>query len=272
MKGLVKFIIGAIVASLLAWGAHSLSGASYVDRMEAEGRQVLKTRGFDGVTLEMIRDPLSRVAVLSGVSDLAKRAEIEAALLASGRIRAVRWADPAALASSSQEASGSEEASGNAAMPDPAALATGIEDAEATTGASEEQVLACQSGIDTVMEGKTITFASGSAVIGQTSLGLIGNLADLLNACTGMTVAVSGHTDATGSAQTNLELSQARADAVVAALTERGVGSARISATGYGSSQPIVAGDGANEANRRIEFDLSTGPDTGADRGAEEGE
>lgn len=261
MTGLVKFIIGAIVASLLAWGAHSFSGASYVDRMEAEGRQVLKTQGFDGVTLEMIRDPLSRVAVLSGVSDPAKRAEIEAALLASGRIRAVRWADPAALAS------GPEETSGDVAMPDPAALATGIEDAEATTGASEEQVLACQSGIDTVMEGKVITFASGSAVIGETSLGLIGNLADLLNACTGMTVAVSGHTDATGSAQTNLELSQARADAVVAALTERGVGGARISATGYGSSQPIVAGDGANEANRRIEFDLSTGADTGADEG-----
>lgn len=68
-------------------------------------------------------------------------------------------------------------------------------------------------------------------------------------------VNIEGHTDDTGAAAYNQQLSQKRAEAVAKVLTDRfGIDSSRVSATGYGESQPIVANDSAeNRArNRRV--------------------
>jgi OOP family OmpA-OmpF porin len=56
----------------------------------------------------------------------------------------------------------------------------------------------------------------------------------------------------------NLDLSEARAMAVLEALADRRVPIARISATGYGEAEPIADNDteAGREANRRIEFRL----------------
>ena len=70
------------------------------------------------------------------------------------------------------------------------------------------------------------------------------------------TLRVEGHTDNTGSAGINESLSRRRAEAVRAALIQRGVAPGRIIAAGYGSAQPL--GDNATEdgraMNRRIEI------------------
>jgi outer membrane protein OmpA-like peptidoglycan-associated protein len=71
---------------------------------------------------------------------------------------------------------------------------------------------------------------------------------------------ISGHTDAQGKEESNLRLSQARADAIKAYLVyEFKIESQRIDAHGYGSSKPIVDEntDNANKLNRRVEFNIT---------------
>jgi len=67
---------------------------------------------------------------------------------------------------------------------------------------------------------------------------------------------VKGHTDNTGAAARNKQLSAARADAVVKALVKRGIAQKRLSSRGYGQEKPIA--DNATEAgrhkNRRVQF------------------
>lgn len=71
-------------------------------------------------------------------------------------------------------------------------------------------------------------------------------------ALAGFNFAVEGHTDATGSADKNLKLSERRAASVVGFLTSLGVQSKRLSATGYGESKPLLA-DPTDPGNRRVE-------------------
>ena len=66
--------------------------------------------------------------------------------------------------------------------------------------------------------------------------------------------AVAGHTDATGDARINLELSCARALAVRRHLGARGVAEARLSAYGFGSTRLLAAGEPAGAVNRRVEI------------------
>ncbi len=70
---------------------------------------------------------------------------------------------------------------------------------------------------------------------------------------------ISGHTDSQGSEESNLRLSQARADAIKAYLIyEFRIEAARISATGFGSARPLVEenNDADRKLNRRVEFDI----------------
>ena len=72
---------------------------------------------------------------------------------------------------------------------------------------------------------------------------------------------VEGHTDSMGSDSTNQPLSLNRATAVRNYLVSRGVASDRITATGMGSSHPIVDNKTAeNRANnRRVEIVIGNG-------------
>jgi outer membrane protein OmpA-like peptidoglycan-associated protein len=70
-----------------------------------------------------------------------------------------------------------------------------------------------------------------------------------------MEIIVSGHTDARGSAEYNLRLSERRAQSVRQFLiTERGIEPNRLVAKGYGKNQPLFPSDPYNELNRRVQF------------------
>jgi outer membrane protein OmpA-like peptidoglycan-associated protein len=72
-------------------------------------------------------------------------------------------------------------------------------------------------------------------------------------------VDIYGHTDSTGSAQHNFDLSQRRAMAVANYLAGQGVDSRRFSVTGFGATRPIATNATAEgrEKNRRVEIQLS---------------
>ena len=71
-------------------------------------------------------------------------------------------------------------------------------------------------------------------------------------------VEVQGHTDERGSPAYNEDLSRRRAQAVVDFLVNQGVESGRLTAKGYGMSQPIVEGasEESHAENRRVEFHI----------------
>ena len=70
------------------------------------------------------------------------------------------------------------------------------------------------------------------------------------------TVQVIGHTDNTGSAAYNQDLSERRAQSVRSVLTQSGVSSGRIQAIGRGEAQPIASNQTAEgrRQNRRVEI------------------
>ena len=72
-------------------------------------------------------------------------------------------------------------------------------------------------------------------------------------------IIIQGHTDSTGSAAVNQPLSERRAAHVRDFLAANGVPGSRMTAVGYGSSNPAVANDTeANRAlNRRVQLEIS---------------
>jgi len=70
-------------------------------------------------------------------------------------------------------------------------------------------------------------------------------------------ISIDGHTDKSGSAETNNALSKSRAEAVKTYLTNKGV-TINMFARGFGSSKPLVKGGAeVNEKNRRVEISLN---------------
>ncbi len=124
--------------------------------------------------------------------------------------------------------------------------------------ASAEVVASCQANVDKAIAGKTVQFVTGKADVSPASKELLDAIAAAAKDCAGTTVAIAGHTDRTGDAAMNLSLSQARAEAVRTALSERGVPAERFVATGYGETKPTDASAPENNAaDRRIEFSVS---------------
>lgn len=69
------------------------------------------------------------------------------------------------------------------------------------------------------------------------------------------TFSIEGYTDASGSDSHNKSLSDRRAEAVVAYLSQQGVDASKLKAVGYGEAKP-VGSDPYDPANRRVETRL----------------
>lgn len=145
------------------------------------------------------------------------------------------------------------------AVPPPAAEpAIAATDPVPETAASPD--LAACVGILADFSGRNaILFQSGAALISAESGLALDELALDLKGCPRAQIHVEGHTDADGDPQQNLALSVARAEAVVAALIERGVDPGLLYAVGYGASRPIADNDTAagKRLNRRIVVTVS---------------
>ena len=101
-----------------------------------------------------------------------------------------------------------------------------------------------------------ITFELGKADLKPESMVEINRVANLMKENPGLEFEVQGHCDASGSDKVNDPLSQQRAEAIVAALVEQGIASARLTAVGKGSHSPIADNktEEGRAKNRRVEF------------------
>jgi outer membrane protein OmpA-like peptidoglycan-associated protein len=102
-----------------------------------------------------------------------------------------------------------------------------------------------------------IHFDTGRADIKPESAQAIGEIARLLAGDPGLKLFVVGHTDAQGTVDGNLKLSQARAEAVLQALVAtHGAAPARLRAFGCGQFAPVASNetDEGRAKNRRVEL------------------
>jgi OmpA-OmpF porin, OOP family len=107
---------------------------------------------------------------------------------------------------------------------------------------------------------KQIKFKSGkAAILGEESYEVIAEVAMAMKDNPQIKkIRIEGHTDSVGSDETNLRLSQNRADSVRAALIRQNVDPARLEAVGYGEAKPIAsnATKSGKAENRRTEFNI----------------
>jgi OmpA-OmpF porin, OOP family len=106
---------------------------------------------------------------------------------------------------------------------------------------------------------KNIYFAVGSDKLLAKSFKALNEVAKIMSENPDLKLAIDGHTDNTGNADRNTALSQSRADAVKAYLASKGANESNMTATGYGSDQPVADNKTAagRAKNRRVELKLS---------------
>ncbi len=101
-----------------------------------------------------------------------------------------------------------------------------------------------------------INFATDQADILPDSQEQIDQIIALLKDNDDLKLGIYGHTDNTGDAAHNLKLSEQRAQAVVTALTKAGIDTNRLTAKGFGDTQPVAdnATEDGKAKNRRVEL------------------
>lgn len=103
---------------------------------------------------------------------------------------------------------------------------------------------------------RNINFEFDSYILEESSYPSIDSLAFFLKENPSITIEISGFTDDSGTEEHNRKLSFERANSVKEALINKGVGERRMTAVGYGSSNPLKPNDTEeNKAlNRRVEI------------------
>ena len=126
---------------------------------------------------------------------------------------------------------------------------------QAAIGDDRVQIINTGSELIVIMP-QDILFAFDSTVVRNTLRRDLGALADNLQRFPGSTVDVFGHTDNTGTAAYNQDLSARRASAVAAILIANGVSSFRLRTIGMGEDDPITSNLTAagRTQNRRVEI------------------
>lgn len=114
-----------------------------------------------------------------------------------------------------------------------------------------------------------VLFDTGGATLKPGAATTIDRLAQFMRDYPERSVRIEGHTDSAGSDEANQALSERRAQAVRAALVERGLEAQRIATLGYGEARPIAGNEspGGRQQNRRVEIVVSDAQGAFADDG-----
>lgn len=103
-----------------------------------------------------------------------------------------------------------------------------------------------------------VLFATGQSTLSPGAEANLGKLFDFMVNNPESRLAIEGHTDSVGSAQSNLVLSQNRALAVSTYLQNRGISNKRLTVQGMGENMPVAANGSAagRQLNRRVEVTI----------------
>ncbi len=103
---------------------------------------------------------------------------------------------------------------------------------------------------------QNLFFTTGSAELRPASTTELQRLKRLLEEHPRLHIRIDGHTDNVGNDEDNLQLSEARAQAVYNWLIENGIAAERLSYKGFGESRPLTENDTpeGRQRNRRTEF------------------
>ncbi len=105
-----------------------------------------------------------------------------------------------------------------------------------------------------VLEG--VAFELSSKEIASESYPTLDELVEAMKAYPEVEIEIQGHTDSSGAAEYNLQLSGERAESVKDYLVDHGIEASRLTAVGYGEANPIQSNDTKEGriANRRVEL------------------
>jgi outer membrane protein OmpA-like peptidoglycan-associated protein len=103
-----------------------------------------------------------------------------------------------------------------------------------------------------------VLFESGQTELREEAMASLVEVVDLLQSEPDKNIRIEGHTDSVGDANTNLEISQKRADAVFEALVSLGVDASRVTTQGMGEDFPIASNESeeGRAQNRRVDVIL----------------
>ncbi|MDX8405648.1 MAG: OmpA family protein [Mariprofundus sp.] len=101
-----------------------------------------------------------------------------------------------------------------------------------------------------------VYFAHDSAKLRAASVATLDKAVATLNSRANIHVEVAAHTDSSGSAAYNQKLSDRRAASVMNYLVAHGIDASRLTARGYGETQPVASNDStaSRAKNRRVEL------------------
>ncbi len=103
-----------------------------------------------------------------------------------------------------------------------------------------------------------ILFDTGSDGVKAEGVTELGKVGDILAKYSDDRIRIEGHTDSSGNAKKNQELSERRANAVKTILLSRGVQEAQIQTQGWGETKPVADNSTAEgrSKNRRVELHI----------------
>lgn len=221
------FAAGALVVAALAGAAAEWFDTPFAARLQARAEAAIAAAGGRGVEAGFTAADGSptRHTLLSGGANLDEgvRAKVAQAVAGVPGVGGVNW-------------------SGGSAR--------------AEVGELPLSPTHCQDDVEVLLRARTIRFEESSSRIDAASSELLDEVATALRPCLGSIIAVTGHTDRSGTEPANLALSQERAIAVERALMQRGIPADGLRARGVGSASPVPGLDPADPANRRIEFSV----------------
>lgn len=120
------------------------------------------------------------------------------------------------------------------------------------------QETAAKEKITKLLKIENIAFEVGKESLTAKGQSTVNKLSNILTQYTHIKVEIAGHSDSDGSAEFNQKLSQLRVDVVKQKLIEKGIEAGRLTAKGYGESQPLVpnTSDENKQKNRRVEINI----------------
>lgn len=123
-----------------------------------------------------------------------------------------------------------------------------------TEGAADQMKSTLASDCHVALVG--VLFDFNKSTLQPASDGILTQVSTLMTANPSLNVEIQGHTDNVGADAYNQTLSEARARAVMTWLAQHGVAAARMSAKGYGKTQPVADNnrDEGRMKNRRVEI------------------